>query len=81
MTEKINLKELNAEVGDWVDIDEIIENARKKGYQADYENLESWTSGFIARATISKGKAEITLLIEGSDMGHIVLNVKGDYTW
>ena len=68
--------ELGVEAGDYIDIDELEEQFKAKGYDADYENLRSYSSGFIAEMTVKNGEEIVKILVEGSDFGHMILDIK-----
>lgn len=41
------------EAGDSIDIDEYIAELREEGYDAEYENLWTGTSGFFAKISVN----------------------------
>ena len=63
------------EPGDYVDIDELVAAMRSEGLNADYENLRIWSIGFLAAVTVDGHEIG---LIEGSELGHLVLEWNED---
>lgn len=61
--------------GDWIDIDEHVQDLKDEGYDAEYENDKTWTSGFLATIYIDGKEYAI---VEGSDSGHMVKDVRMD---
>lgn len=68
--------DLEVEPGDWVNIDELKRKLNEEGYEADYENLWSGFSGFFAKMTVEDGVEKKEIFIEGSDLGHLVKDMK-----
>jgi len=63
----------NLQPGDYRDIDEYIAELRDNGYDAEYENLWSGTSGFTAKVKVN---GETHAFFEGSGVGHMVKDVR-----
>jgi aryl carrier-like protein len=68
--------ELDVEAGDSVDIDELVEKFKEKGYQADYENLMSSSTGFWAKMTVSYSTNIVYIFISGCPMGHLIEKIE-----
>ncbi|MCU4753485.1 hypothetical protein OB919_16085 [Halobacteria archaeon AArc-curdl1] len=61
------------EAGDWKDIDEYTQELRKAGFDAEYENVWSGTTGFTAILTVN-GRAHA--VFERDVIGQYVKDVK-----
>ena len=67
--------ELEIEAGDDVDIDDLVDMYRAKGYEADYKNLQSG-NGYFARLRVSDGKSKFEIFIDSDGMDAMVKDIQ-----
>ena len=60
-------------VGDYRDIDEYVREIHEAGYEADYENVWSGSTGFTAVLSVEEVEHAV---FEGTELGHLVKGVK-----
>jgi len=69
--EQTTFKEVKA--GDYKNIDEYVKQLEEAGYEVEYENLWSGTTGFTAELKVN---GETHAIFEGTPTGHLVKDVK-----